>query len=110
MMRLQIPTRIFVDKSIASSRIGTYYSSMDKEDATRRDKLARVRTHLANERTFLAYVRTAASFVVVGAAFINFLEDVGSKILGVVTVMIGLAILGIGVWRFRGRSTHIRSH
>jgi putative membrane protein len=65
-----------------------------------RDKLARQRTELANERTLLAYIRTALGFVIVGIPAVWWLEQPGLQALGLLSLVTGVAILGIGVWRF----------
>jgi putative membrane protein len=72
-----------------------------------RDKLARQRTELANERTLLAYIRTALGFVIVGIPAVWWLEQVGIQALGVVSLVTGVVILGIGIWRFVTIKTEI---
>lgn len=65
-----------------------------------RDKLARQRTELANERTLLAYVRTALGFVIAGIPAVWWLEQPAMQALGVVSLVTGVVIFGIGIWRF----------
>jgi len=69
-------------------------------DTSIRDRLARQRTELANERTLLSYIRTALGFFIVGIPAVWWLELPGIQLLGVVSLVIGLVILGVGVRRF----------
>ena len=69
-------------------------------DTAIRDRLARQRTELANERTLLSYIRTAMGFFIVGVPAVWWLELPGVQALGVVSLVVGVAFLGIGVWRF----------
>lgn len=72
----------------------------EKLDTAIRDRLARQRTELANERTLLSYIRTAMGFFIVGVPAVWWLELPGVQALGVVSLVVGVAFLGIGVWRF----------
>lgn len=79
----------------------------DESTTLVRDRLARQRTELANERTLLAYVRTALGFVIVGIPAVWWLEQLGMQALGVVSLVAGVVILGIGIWRFVTIKTEI---
>ncbi len=79
----------------------------DESTTLVRDRLARQRTELANERTLLAYVRTALGFVIVGIPAVWWLEQLGMQALGVVSLVAGVVILGIGIWRFITIKTEI---
>ncbi len=72
----------------------------EKLDTAIRDRLARQRTELANERTLLSYIRTAMGFFIVGVPAVWWLELPGVQALGVVSLVVGVAFLGVGVWRF----------
>ena len=72
----------------------------ERLDTAIRDRLARQRTELANERTLLSYIRTAMGFFIVGVPAVWWLELPGVQALGVVSLVVGVAFLGIGVWRF----------
>lgn len=72
----------------------------ERSDTSVRDRLARRRTELANERTLLAYVRTALGFFIVGVSGVWWLELPGIQVLGAVSLLAGVVILGVGVWRF----------
>jgi putative membrane protein len=79
----------------------------DESTTLVRDRLARQRTELANERTLLAYVRTALGFVIVGIPAVWWLEQPSMQALGVVSLVAGVVILGIGIWRFVTIKTEI---
>lgn len=72
----------------------------EKSETELRDNLAAWRTVLANERTLLAYVRTALSFLAAGAFFVKFVES-PLGLVGWALMPAGMAILGIGLYRFR---------
>ena len=72
----------------------------EKLDTSIRDRLARQRTELANERTLLSYIRTAMGLFIVGIPAVWWLELPGVQALGVVSLVVGVAFLGVGVWRF----------
>ena len=72
----------------------------EKLDTAIRDRLARQRNELANERTLLSYIRTAMGFFIVGVPAVWWLELPGVQALGVVSLVVGVAFLGVGVWRF----------
>jgi putative membrane protein len=65
-----------------------------------RDRLALERTMLANERTLLAYVRTALALIIAGAGVVHFFDTDPALVAGWLMILIGLAIVGIGVWRY----------
>ena len=69
-------------------------------DTSIRDRLARQRPELANERTLLSYIRTALGFFIVGIPAVWWLELPGIQLLGVVSLVAGVAFLAVGVWRF----------
>ena len=69
-------------------------------DTSIRDRLARQRTEMANERTLLSYIRTALGFFIVDIPAVWWLELPGIQLLGVVSLVLGLVILGVGVRRF----------
>ncbi len=72
----------------------------EQSDTLVRDRLARQRTKLANERTLLSYVRTALGFFAVGIPAVWWMEGPGFQSLGVVSLVTGVLLLGVGVWRF----------
>lgn len=72
----------------------------EQTDTLVRDRLARQRTELANERTLLSYVRTALGFFAVGIPAVWWLEGAVIQTLGVVSLVMGAAFLGVGVRRF----------
>jgi len=81
-----------------------------QSDTPIRDRLARQRTELANERTLLAYIRTALGFVIVGVPAVWWLELPGIQLLGVVSLVTGVAFLGVGVRRFFSIKAVIDQH
>ncbi len=83
------------------------YSELPRGGLILRDYLAAARTVLANERTFLAYVRTALSLLVTGAAVIKFSGYPAMELLGWGFIPVGMAILGVGVWRYRRMGAYI---
>ena len=72
----------------------------DESSTAVRDKLARQRTELANERTLLAYIRTALGFAIAGISVVWWLEQLGMQVLGLVSLVTSVVILGIGIRRF----------
>lgn len=72
----------------------------EKLDTSIGDRLARQRTELANERTLLSYIRTAMGLFIVGIPAVWWLELPGVQALGVVSLVVGVAFLGVGIWRF----------
>lgn len=72
----------------------------ERSDTLVRDRLARRRTELANERTLLSYIRTAMGFFIVGIPAVWWLGLPGIQALGVVSLVMGVAFLAVGVWRF----------
>jgi putative membrane protein len=69
-----------------------------------RPRLAYDRTLLANEGTFAAWVRTGFSIAAVGLAVRHFSPGAGAPalpwMLGARFVLIGIAVVGFGAWRF----------
>lgn len=72
----------------------------EKLDTSIGDRLARQRTELANERTLLSYIRAAMGLFIVGIPAVWWLELPGVQALGVVSLVAGVAFLGVGIWRF----------
>lgn len=72
----------------------------ERSDTLVRDRLARQRTELANERTLLSYIRTALGFFIVGVPAVWWMEGAGIQALGVVSLVTGVAFLGVGIRRF----------
>lgn len=70
------------------------------EKYTRRDWLARDRTHLANERTVLAYWRTSFALMVLGACLIKFFPTTESLYAAGASMLAGVALLAYGTQRF----------
>jgi putative membrane protein len=77
------------------------YAGLPPEQLILRDRLAADRTILANERTFLAYVRTALTLFVAGVTFIHFFDRPLLGIVGVLFIPAGIAMLIIGIHRYR---------
>lgn len=72
----------------------------NKKEIILRDFLALERTKLANERTLLAYLRGSIYLVLGGIAFLQ-LEGFDSiKWLGPVTLVLAIAFMVLGVFRF----------
>lgn len=69
------------------------------EKYTRRDILARDRTHLANERTLLAYWRTAFALIVLGAFLIKFLDS-QFTMTATIAIVFGVFLFVFGTIRF----------
>jgi len=85
------------------------YRKIDPERMVLRDHLARDRTALANERTLLAYVRTAIALLAAGGTLLKFFwNSLLIRALGVLLLAAGAATMGIGAWRFRAVSHHLR--
>jgi putative membrane protein len=68
-------------------------------------RLAYDRTNLANERTFAAWVRTGLAIGAVGIAVGHLLPatlpaPVVTLTLGTVFVLLGIAVIAFGAWRF----------
>ena len=72
----------------------------ERSDTIVRDRLARQRTALANERTLLSYIRTALGFFAVGIPAVWWLELPGVQAPGVLSLVAGVAFLGVGARRF----------
>ncbi|MGH7509715.1 MAG: YidH family protein [Gemmatimonadales bacterium] len=76
-------------------------------------RLAYDRTHLANERTFGAWIRTGLSVAAIGIATSHFLppavrEPLFALTLGTIFVIVGVAIIGFGAWRYSQISRDLR--
>ncbi|HEX2239512.1 MAG TPA: DUF202 domain-containing protein [Gammaproteobacteria bacterium] len=63
-----------------------------------RDRFTLERTMLPNERTLLAYARTALALIIAGAGVVHFFDTDPALVAGWLMILIGLAIVGIGVW------------
>lgn len=74
-----------------------------------RDRLALDRTILANERTILSYVRTALAFAGLGIALLHLETTKIGRMMGWGCVLLGAAILMIGVFRYRIRTRRFHS-
>jgi putative membrane protein len=72
----------------------------DRSDTWLRDRLARQRTEMANERTLLSYVRTALGLIAIGVPAVWWFDESVIQALGVVSLIMGTAFLGIGIRRF----------
>jgi putative membrane protein len=72
----------------------------NQSDTIYRDRLARQRTELANERTLLSYTRTALGCIAVGVPAVWLFEDHVVQMLGVVSLVVGAALMGTGIYRF----------
>ena len=85
------------------------YRKIDPKRMILRDHLALDRTALANERTFLAYVRTAIALLAAGGTLLKFFWDsILIRILGVLLIAVGAAIVALGTWRFCAVSRRLR--
>jgi putative membrane protein len=71
------------------------------KDLVLREYLAIERTKLANETTLLAYIRTGLYFVVAGSTLGQLIDTQFWKVIGIPLIIIGVALVGIGVYRFR---------
>ncbi len=86
-----------------------YYSERNPSEMTLRDHLARDRTVLANERTLLAYIRTAIALFAASGTLLHFFpESQPLKALGIVLLVLGVAVVGIGLWRFAAVARRMR--
>jgi putative membrane protein len=72
----------------------------DRSETWLRDRLARQRTEMANERTLLSYVRTALGLLAIGIPAVWWFDESVIQALGVVSLIMGMAFLGIGIRRF----------
>lgn len=72
----------------------------DRSDTVVRDRLARQRTELANERTLLSYTRTALGCLAVGVPAIWWFESAPVQMLGVASLILGVVLMAIGMYRF----------
>jgi len=85
------------------------YREIDPGRMILRDHLARDRTVLANERTLLAYVRTAIALLAAGGTLVKFFwSSVPIRILAVLLLVLGAAVVAFGGWRFRAISRRLR--
>lgn len=73
---------------------------MTQDNISRTDHLALERTKLANERTFLAYFRTFVVFVSSGFVILKVDALENLIFLGYTFIVMGIALLIIGVIRF----------
>jgi putative membrane protein len=87
---------------------GRPYGEFSPEQLVLRDHLAVERTVLANERTLLAYVRTALAVLVVAASLIKFFKTEFFEVIGWVLIPVGLALIVLGVLRYRAIAACIR--
>lgn len=55
---------------------------------------------MANERTLLSYLRTAMGFLAIGVPAVWWVEESVIQALGVLSLIGGVACLGIGIRRF----------
>jgi inner membrane protein YidH len=76
------------------------YERFKKSELILRDELAIDRTLLANERTLLAYLRSGIALLLAGLTFIQFAPGPGLKLIGVICLPVGIAILFLGTIRF----------
>ncbi len=88
--------------------MNTPYERFDPASLILRDELAIDRTLLANERTFLAYARSAVALVLAGLTFVHFSESGWYRVVGVLCVPLGVAVLLFGTRRFVRTRAHIR--
>ena len=68
----------------------------------KKDELAykKLEVLLSNERTLLSYIRTAASVLVLAIGLYKFFEDKYAHYIGHTCVIIGLGIIGLGMYRY----------
>ena len=83
------------------------YSKFAGEELILRDELAVDRTLLANERTLLAYLRSGMALILAAVTFVHFAVEDWLKWFGVLCLPIGLAVIVIGVLRYRRLNTQI---
>jgi len=76
------------------------YERFKKSELILRDELAIDRTLLANERTLLAYLRSGVALLLAGLTFIQFAPGQGLKLIGIICLPLGTAILFLGTIRF----------
>jgi putative membrane protein len=75
-----------------------------------RDRLAIDRTALANERTLLAYLRTAMALLAGGGTLLRFFWGTpGILALGSILALLGVAVAGLGTWRYRTVAKHLHN-
>ena len=55
---------------------------------------------MANERTLLSYLRTAMGFVAIGVPAVWFVDESIIQALGALSLITGMAFIGIGIRRF----------
>jgi putative membrane protein len=72
-----------------------------EENTTKRDTLANQRTHMANERTMLAYIRTSIALLGVGILLMKYQPSIITMSIGVGSVILSLVFLIIGIYRFK---------
>jgi putative membrane protein len=71
------------------------------------------RFHQANERTLLAWIRTAMGLMALGFVIARVgatpADDRAARLLGVLFVALGIALVALGTWRHRRTSAALRS-
>lgn len=77
------------------------YARFSSSDLTLRDELAIDRTLLANERTLLAYARSGVTLMLAGVTFVHFAHQEWFRVIGYLSVPLGIVIIGFGVLRYR---------
>jgi putative membrane protein len=55
---------------------------------------------MANERTLLSYVRTALGLIAIGVPAVWWVEESVLQALGVVALIMGVALVAVGIRRF----------
>lgn len=71
-----------------------------EEKYSKRDLLAKDRTHFANERTLLAYWRTSLAFLGLGVFLLKFFSSVHMIIISGISIIFGILLFGYGAIRF----------
>jgi putative membrane protein len=84
----------------------TEWAEERTEQAEQRTNWARHRTVLANERTYSAWLRTGLSAMGGGVAVVEFLGNeeglpsLLARLLGVILILLGAAVVLISIWRY----------
>ena len=73
-----------------------------------RDHLAIDRTALANERTLLAYVRTGVALAAAGFGLIHLTPTGWADKVGVLSIVAGVVVVALGLYRFAVVARRIR--
>ena len=71
-----------------------------EENYSKRDFLAKDRTHFANERTLLAYWRTSLAFLGIGVFLLKFFFSAHMIIISGISIISGILLFGYGTVRF----------